>query len=88
MLFLVCYIECKRHHNSRMENIWIRRELGDAMYLLLNQPWCTIRKQRRDSMSLPADIYKRVDVYAEVEANKSTWFALCFPQATVKEKIW
>ena len=34
MLFLVCYIECKQHHNSRMENIWIRRELGDAMYLL------------------------------------------------------
>jgi|TARA_B110000259_G_scaffold117237_1_gene133447 hypothetical protein len=71
-----------------MENIWIRRELGDAMYLLLNQPWCTIRKQRRDSTSLPADIYKRVDVYAEVEASRSTWFALSFPQATVKEKIW
>lgn len=90
MLFWICYIECKLHHNERMEDIWIRREVGDDLWYTMNQDWCNIVKRQKVPNSLPSDVFKGVDVYLEIEDSKrSSWFALAYPAVVkAKEKQW
>ena len=87
MEYYIGYIECKLHHNDRMEDIWIRRELGESLWFTLNQPWCTVVKKQRVPQALPADVYKRIDIYAEIEDSAwDSYFALAYPKL-IKETV-
>jgi hypothetical protein len=76
------------HANTDMENIWIRRELGDDLYRTVeenNWGWGLLRSS---STSLPGDIYCRCDIYVDTNNDKlDTHFALKYPQAKSLEKI-
>ena len=67
------------HKNQAMEQIWIRRELGDDLYLMVeenNWEWVLLRSE---SQTLPSDIYCRCDIYAEIpDSKQATLFALKF----------
>ena len=70
------------HANSRMEQIWIQRELGDGLY---NWEW---KLQRSNSQTMPGDIYCRCDIYVEIPNSKqATHFVLKYPQAKQMEKM-
>lgn len=87
MRFYVGMVECKKHHDERMESIWIRQKLGEEMYEDINQDWCKIILLRSNPFGLPADIYKRIDVYVEIENPlRATWFSVKYPNARQLEK--
>ena len=70
------------HAHTSMEQIWVRRELGDELYRTIesnNWKWTLLRS---DSQSLPADIYCRCDVYVDIDNTKhATLFALKYTEA-------
>ena len=69
----------KWSHVDRMEQIWIQRELGDELFKEIQQDWCKVVILRTDSQSLPGDIYKRCDIYVDIEDTpRATLFALQF----------
>ena len=69
----------KWSHVDRIEQIFIQRELGDELFEEINQEWCNIVIVRSNSQSLPGDIYKRCDVYVDIEDEKrAILFALKF----------
>ena len=76
------------HKNRDMEQIWIRRELGDDLYRTVeenNWEWVLMRSE---SQTLPSDIYCRCDIYVDTNDNKlDTHFVLKYPQAKLLEKI-
>ena len=75
------------HAHTAMEHIWIRRELGDELYKIVesnNWDWHLLRTS---STSLPGDMYCRCDIYVESNNNKlDTHFTLKYPQARLVEK--
>jgi len=79
MRFYVGSAEMKWSHKDRMEQIWIQRELGDELFEEIQQDCYTIVILRTNSQSLPGDIYKRCDVYIDIEDEKRALiFALKF----------
>ena len=76
------------HKNQAMEQIWIRRELGDDLYLMVeenNWEWVLLRSE---SQTLPSDIYCRCDIYAEIpDSNQATLFALKFSNVKKVERV-
>ncbi len=76
------------HKNQAMEQIWIRRELGDDLYRTVeenNWEWVLLRSS---STSLPGDLYCRCDIYVDIDDSKNaTLFALKYSQARSVEKI-
>ena len=79
MRFYVGTCEMKWSHVDRIEQIFIQRELGDELFEEINQEWCNIVIVRSNSQSLPGDIYKRCDVYVDIEDEKrAILFALKF----------
>ena len=70
------------HSRTDLEQLWIRRELGDDLFKTVesnNWEWILIRS---NSQTLPNDIYCRCDVYADSKDNKlDTHFVLKFPKA-------
>ena len=76
------------HKNQALEQIWIRRELGDDLYCTVeenNWEWVLMRSE---SQTLPSDIYCRCDIYVDTNDNKlDTHFVLKYPQAKLVEKI-
>ena len=82
MRFYVGTCEMKWTHEGDLEQLWIRRELGDELFKELQQDWCAVVLLRSNSQSLPGDIYKRVDIYVDVKDDKhATLFALKFTKA-------
>jgi hypothetical protein len=80
MRFYVGSAEMKWSHKDRMEQIWIRRELGDELFEEIQ--WHTILILRTNSQTLPGDTYKRCDIYVDVEDKKwALLFALKFSKA-------
>ncbi len=80
MRFYVGSAEMKWSHKDRMEQIWIRRELGDELFEEIQ--WHTILILRTNSQTLPGDTYKRCDIYVDVEDEKwALLFALKFSKA-------
>ena len=76
--------EMKWSHKDRMEQIWIRRELGDELFEEIQQDYCTPVVLRSNSISLPGDTYKRVDVYVDIKDNhKATLFGLRWSQRVI-----
>lgn len=69
-------------HEGDMEQLWIRRELGYELFNEILQDYYKLVILRSNSQTLPGDIYKRVDVYVDIEcAHRATLFALRFTQA-------
>lgn len=75
------------HAESNLEQLWIRRELGDDLYSTVEAngwEWVLLRTK---SISLPGDTYCRTLVYAESNNDKQdTHFVLKFPQACAVNK--
>ena len=70
------------HKGTNMEQLWVRRELGDELYKTVesnNWEWTLLRTQ---SNTLPDDVYCRCDIYADSHDDKlDTHFVLKFPKA-------
>jgi len=65
-----------------MENIWVRRELGDELFKQCNQDGFNLVMLHSNSQTLPSDMYCRCDIYVDVENSKQgTLFALKFQEA-------
>jgi hypothetical protein len=78
----------KWSHVDRMEQIWIQRKIGDELYKEINQPWCRLVLLRSNSQTLPADIYKRVDIYVDIQDERhATLFALKFSKIRKLEAV-
>ena len=74
---------------TNMENIWIRRELGDDLYKTIESNNWEWRLLRSSSTSLPGDIYCRCDIYVEVpDSKQATLFALKFLNVKKVERVW
>ena len=75
------------HAKTDMENLWVRRELGDELYKTVESNGWTWTLMRSNSISLPSDIYCRTLIYADSNDNKlDTHFVLKFPQTRPIEK--
>ena len=70
------------HSKTDMEQIWVRRELGDELFRTVESndwEWTLIRS---NSTHLPGDTYCRCDIYADSHDDKlDTQFVLKFPKA-------
>tara|TARA_Y100000389_G_scaffold39432_1_gene33853 strand:+ start:600 stop:827 length:228 start_codon:yes stop_codon:yes gene_type:complete len=65
-----------------MEHIWVRRELGEALFKQCNSPGYELVYTRSKSQIFPEDKYCRCDIYVDVEDSKQgTLFALRFSRA-------
>ena len=58
------------HVGTRMENIWVQRELGDELYKQCNQVGFNLAMIHSNSQTLPSDMYCRCDIYVDVENSK------------------
>ena len=86
MRFYLGSCEMKWSHKDEMEQLWIRRELGDELFEEIQ--WHTIVILRSNSQSLPGDTYKRCDIYVDVEDDRhATLFALKFSKARKVELV-
>ena len=76
------------HSDSRMEQIWIQRELGDELYKTVESNNWEWKLQRSNSQTMPGDIYCRCDIYAEVpDSKQATLFTLKFSKVRKVELI-
>ena len=72
----------KWSHEDQMEQLWIRRELGDDLFKEIQEHHYTVVILRSKSQSLPGDTYKRCDIYVDIEDDRhATLFALKFSKA-------
>ena len=77
-----------KHADSRMEQIWIQRELGDELYKTVESNNWEWKLQRSNSQTMPDDIYCRCDIYVEVpDSKQATLFALKFSNVRKVELI-
>lgn len=76
------------HANTKMELLWVRRELGDELFKTVESNAWEWNFVRTDSQILPSDIYCRCDIYIEIPKSEQTiYFILKFPKAKLMEKI-
>ena len=76
------------HTETHMEQIWIRRELGDELYKTVESNNWEWKLQRSNSQTMPGDIYCRCDIYVEVpDSKQATLFALKFSNVRKVELI-
>ena len=69
------------HKDLRMEQIWIRRELGDELYKTVESNNWEWKLQRSNSQTMPGDIYCRCDIYVDIdESRKATLFAIKYSE--------
>ena len=79
------HIECKWTHNDRLELIYYRQKYGDELYRAVNVAG-DITQRRYNSLTLPADMYKRVDFYLTPDSSKAaTLFMLRWAEQLDKE---
>ena len=76
------------HKNTSMDQIWIRRELGDEIYKTVeenNWKWALLRSE---SQTIPGDIYCRCDIYVDIpDTKQATFFVLKYPKAQLVEAV-
>ena len=58
------------HVGTRMENVWVQRELGDQLFKQCNQTGFNLVMIHSNSQTLPDDMYCRCDIYVDVEDSK------------------
>ena len=86
MRFYLGSCEMKWSHKDELEQLWIRRELGEELFKEIQSH--TIVILRSNSQSLPGDTYKRCDIYVDVEDDRhATLFALKFSKARKVELV-
>ena len=66
------------HRNTNLEQLWVRREVGEEIFRTVesnNWEWVLLRS---NSQTLPGDVYCRCDIYVDVSADspQHTVFAL------------
>mgnify|MGYP003674794499 FL=1 len=65
------------HKDTPAEIIWVRRQLGDQLFLECNQPGFRLYYTHSSSAQLPGDIYCSCRIYVEIDSSKqATMFAL------------
>lgn len=70
------------HVETRMEDLWVRRKLGDELYRTVEENNWTWQFIRSGSQTLPEDTFCRCDIYVESNDDKlDSHFLLKFPQA-------
>lgn len=70
------------HARTDMEQLWVRRELGEELYKTIETNDWKFKLQRSNSQTLPDDTYCRCDIYIEIPSSKqATLFVLKYPQA-------
>ena len=71
MRFYLATCEFKwTHVGTRMENVWVQRELGDELYRQCNTTGFTLHMQHTASQTLPSDVYCSCDIYVDVEDER------------------
>lgn len=76
------------HADSSMEQIWIRRELGEELYKTIESNDWKWKLMRSNSQTLPSDIYCRCDIYIQIPNTKqATLFVLKHPRTKLVEKV-
>jgi hypothetical protein len=58
------------HAHKSMEDIWVRREIGEQLFKQCNQPGFDLVYIRSNSQTLPNDIYCRCDIYVDVQNTR------------------
>ena len=75
------------HAHTDMEQLWLRRELGDELYKTVESNNCRWVLLRSNSTSLPGDTYCRCDIYVEIpDSKQATLFVLKFTQVRAVPK--
>lgn len=72
------------HVGTSMEEIWVRRELGDELYKQCNQDGFNLHYDHTDSLTLPNDMYCTCEVSVDVpDSNEGLLFQLQYPHVKV-----
>ena len=67
------------HQDTRAELLWIRRELGDELFLTIEENSWGWQLERSSATQLPGDVYCCCKIYVEVpDSKQATLFALKF----------
>jgi|TARA_X000000950_G_scaffold2981_1_gene3086 hypothetical protein len=65
-----------------MEDLWVRRELGEELSKHIATKGYDLVLIRSNSQTMPEDVYCRCDIYVETDdSSAATFFALKFPKA-------
>lgn len=76
------------HAKLEMEQLWIRREVGEEIYKTVEENNWEWKLLRSNSQTLPDDTYCRCDIYVEIPSSKqATMFVLKFPQAKAVHEV-
>ena len=68
------------HRGTNLEQLWVRREVGEELYHTIESKAWNWRLIRSNSQTLPGDVYCRCDIYVDVDTDtpEHTLFALRF----------
>lgn len=88
MRFFLSQCEYKWSHAKKsMENIWVRRELGEELSKYIAEQGYELTLIRSNSQTFPEDTYCRCDIYVDIPNGKqSTLFALKYNNALPLER--
>ena len=66
------------HRNTNLEQLWVRRAVGEAVYKTIEENAWSWVLQRSNSQTLPGDVYCRCDIYVDCDSTEPehTIFAL------------
>ncbi len=83
MRFFLAQCEYKwSHARKSMEDLWVRRELGEELSKYIATKGYDLVLIRSNSQTMPADIYCRCDIYIDIPDDKqATLFALKYNKA-------
>lgn len=88
MRFYLATVEMKWEHTGKTEQLWIKCKLGDELFEEIQQDWYKVVILRSNSQSLPGDMYKRCDIYVDIEdERRATLFALKFSKMRKVEQL-
>ena len=78
MRFFLSQCEYKwTHAHKPMENLWVRRELGEELSKYIATKGYNLSLIRSNSQTMPEDIYCRCDIYVDVpDTAEGTHFKL------------
>jgi hypothetical protein len=75
------------HADTKTEQLWIMRELGEEIYKTIESNDWEWKLLRSESQTLPGDLYCRCDIYVEIpDTKEGTHFVLKYPEATPIKK--
>jgi len=67
------------HQDTRAELLWIRQELGNELFLTIEENSWEWQLERSSATHLPGDVYCQCNIYVEVpDSKQATLFALKF----------